>query len=86
MPAASIRNEVEAAIIGAGLGITLSALQLHGGARASASEEDGRASGSQQLLWVSRMLRNRAAYEKPFGTMAVRIHSHRQHVWGVSRR
>jgi SAM-dependent methyltransferase len=61
-------QRIEAAVTGAGLSIT-QCIQLHGETR-ERSEEDGIASSSQQLLWVSRMLRNREAYEKRFGTIA----------------
>jgi len=58
----------EAAIIGAGLSI-VQCIQLHGETR-ERLEEDGVAASSKQLLRVSRMLRNRAAYEERFGTVA----------------
>ncbi|MFC7549369.1 class I SAM-dependent methyltransferase [Plantactinospora sp. GCM10030261] len=58
----------EAAILGAGLVIE-QCIQLHGEAR-ERLEEDGVAVSSKQLLQVSRMLRNRAAYEERFGTVA----------------
>ncbi|GIF78301.1 class I SAM-dependent methyltransferase [Asanoa siamensis] len=57
----------EAAITGAGLGI-VRCVELHGEAR-ERLEEDGVAASSKQLLRVSRMLRNRAAYEERFGTL-----------------
>jgi SAM-dependent methyltransferase len=67
--AASLDPErIEAAIAASGLAIE-QCIQLHGENR-ERSEEDGVASSSQQLLWVSRMLRNRAAYEQRFGTVA----------------
>jgi SAM-dependent methyltransferase len=58
----------EVAITAAGLSIT-QCVQLHGEAR-ERGEEDGVATSSKQLLRVSRMLRNRAAYEERFGTVA----------------
>jgi hypothetical protein len=58
----------EAAITAAGLSI-VQCLQLHGEAR-ERLEEDGVAASSKQLLRVSRLLRNRAAYEERFGTVA----------------
>ncbi|SDZ62467.1 Methyltransferase domain-containing protein [Asanoa ishikariensis] len=61
-------QRIEAAITGAGLSIE-QCIELHGETR-ERSEEDGIASSSQQLLWVSRLLRNRAAYEERFGTIA----------------
>lgn len=61
-------QRIEAAITGAGLGVER-CVQLHGEAR-ERLEEDGVATTSKQLLWVSRMLRNREAYEKRFGTIA----------------
>jgi len=61
-------QRIEAAITGAGLTIG-QCVQLHGEAR-ERGEEDGVATTSKQLLWASRMLRNRAAYEERFGTIA----------------
>ncbi|MEV4345880.1 class I SAM-dependent methyltransferase [Actinoplanes sp. NPDC049596] len=61
-------QRIEAAITGAGLRIE-QCIELHGETR-ERREEDGVASSSQQLLWVSRLLRNRAAYEERFGTIA----------------
>jgi ubiquinone/menaquinone biosynthesis C-methylase UbiE len=58
----------EAAITMAGLSI-VKCIQLHGETR-ERLEEDGVATSSKQLLRVSRMLRNRAAYEQRFGTIA----------------
>lgn len=58
----------EAAITRAGLAIAQS-IQLNGEWREHL-EEDGRGVSSRQLLWVSRLLRNRDAYEKQFGTDA----------------
>jgi len=58
----------EAAITAAGLSM-VQCIQLHGETR-ERSEEDGVATSSKQLLRVSRMLRNRAAYEERFGTIA----------------
>ncbi|MEU8265438.1 methyltransferase domain-containing protein [Micromonospora sp. NPDC048999] len=61
-------QRIEAAIAAAGLSIA-QCIQLHGETR-ERLEEDGVATSSKQLLWVSRMLRNRAAYEERFGTIA----------------
>ena len=58
----------EAAITAAGLSIG-QCIELHGETR-ERLEEDGIATSSKQLLQVSRMLRNRAAYEERFGTVA----------------
>jgi ubiquinone/menaquinone biosynthesis C-methylase UbiE len=58
----------EAAIATAGLAV-VRCIQLHGEPR-ERLEEDGVATSSKQLLQVSRMLRNRAAYEERFGTIA----------------
>jgi SAM-dependent methyltransferase len=58
----------EAAIAASGLTIA-QRIQLHGEWREYA-EEDGTGLTSRQLLWVSRMLRNRPAYEERFGTDA----------------
>ena len=58
----------EAAITAAGLTIA-QRIQLHGEWREHA-EEDGTGLTSRQLLWVSRMLRNRPAFEQRFGTDA----------------
>jgi SAM-dependent methyltransferase len=58
----------EAAITAAGLTIVKS-MQLHGEWRERA-EEDGAGISSRQLLWVSRLLRNRPAYEQRFGADA----------------
>lgn len=58
----------EAAITAAGLTIA-QAIQLHGEWR-ERIEEDGTGLSSRQLLWVSRLLRNRPAYEERFGTDA----------------
>lgn len=58
----------ETAITTAGLSI-VQCIQLHGETR-ERLEEDGVAASSKQLLRVSRMLRNRAAYEERFGTIA----------------
>jgi hypothetical protein len=44
-------------------------IELHGELR-ERIEEDGVGYTSQQLLWVSRLLRNRPAYEERFGTDA----------------
>jgi SAM-dependent methyltransferase len=61
-------RRIEAAITGAGLTVEQS-IQLHGETR-ERQEEDGLGHSSRQLLWVSRLLRNRAAYEERFGTIA----------------
>jgi len=61
-------EHLEAAITAAGLTI-IKAIQLHGEWRERA-EEDGAGLSSRQLLWVSRLLRNRSAYEERFGTDA----------------
>jgi SAM-dependent methyltransferase len=58
----------EDAITAAGLTITQD-IQLHGEWR-ERLEEDGTGLSSRQLLWVSRLLRNRPAYEERFGTVA----------------
>jgi SAM-dependent methyltransferase len=58
----------EAAIAGSGLTIA-QRIELHGEWREYA-EEDGTRLTSRQLLWASRLLRNRAAYEEQFGTDA----------------
>jgi SAM-dependent methyltransferase len=58
----------EAAIANSGLTIA-QRIELHGEWREHA-EEDGTGLTSRQLLWVSRMLRNRPAYEERFGTDA----------------
>ena len=61
-------QRIEAAIAAAGLSIA-QCIQLHGETR-ERLEEDSVATSSKQLLRVSRMLRNRAAYEERFGTIA----------------
>jgi SAM-dependent methyltransferase len=58
----------EAAITASGLTIA-QRIELHGEWREYA-EEDGTGLTSRQLLWVSRMLRHRRAYEERFGTEA----------------
>jgi SAM-dependent methyltransferase len=58
----------EAAIAAAGL-LTRQRIQLHGEWRERA-EEDGAGLSSRQLLWVSRLLRSRPAYESRFGADA----------------
>jgi SAM-dependent methyltransferase len=70
----------EAAIAAAGLSVAR-CIQLHGEAR-ERLEEDGVAASSKQLLRVSRMLRNRAAYEKRFGTLAYQF-TLTDCLWGV---
>ncbi|MGB6455001.1 MAG: class I SAM-dependent methyltransferase [Streptosporangiaceae bacterium] len=61
----------EAAITAAGLTIR-QCIQLQGEWRERA-EEDGTGLSSRQLLWTSRLLRNRPAYEKRFGTDAYEV-------------
>jgi ubiquinone/menaquinone biosynthesis C-methylase UbiE len=61
-------QRIEAAINAAGLSIE-QCIQLNGETR-ERLEEDGVHASSRQQLWVSRMLRNRAAYEERFGTVA----------------
>jgi SAM-dependent methyltransferase len=58
----------EFAITASGLHIR-QCIQLHGEWREHA-EEDGTGLSSRQLLWVSRLLRSRPAYENRFGTDA----------------
>jgi SAM-dependent methyltransferase len=58
----------EDAIAAAGLTIDRG-IHLHGEWREHL-EEDGAGLSSRQLLWVSRLLRNRPAYEERFGTDA----------------
>jgi SAM-dependent methyltransferase len=58
----------EAAICAGGLRIR-QCIQLHGEWRERA-EEDGVGLSSRQLLWASRLLRNRPGYENRFGTDA----------------
>jgi SAM-dependent methyltransferase len=58
----------EAAVTASGL-LIRQCIQLHGEWREHA-EEDGAGLSSRQLLWVSRLLRNRPAYESRFGTDA----------------
>lgn len=70
----------EAAITAAGLRI-VQCIQLHGEAR-ERGEEDGVATSSKQLVRVSRMLRNRAAYEERFGTLAYE-YMLTDSLWGV---
>jgi SAM-dependent methyltransferase len=70
----------EAAIATAGLSIA-QCIQLHGETR-ERSEEDGVAPSSKQLVRVSRMLRNRAAYEERFGTLAYE-YMLTDSLWGV---
>ncbi len=57
-----------AAIAASGL-LIRQCIELHGEWRERA-EEDGTGLSSSQLLWVSRLLRNRPAYENRFGTDA----------------
>ena len=61
-------SRFEAAIAGSGLAIARS-IQLHGEWR-ERLQEDGKGLSSRQLLWVSRLLRNRDAYEERFGADA----------------
>src|SRR4051812_35624376 len=58
----------EAAIAAGGLNIDR-CIELNGELR-ERYEEDGAGRSSQQLLWTSRLLRNRSAYEERFGTDA----------------
>jgi SAM-dependent methyltransferase len=58
-------QKFEAAITAAGLTI-MQCIQLHGEWRERA-EEDRTGLSSRQLLWTSRLLRNRPAYETRFG-------------------
>jgi SAM-dependent methyltransferase len=67
-PAEAARLWPPAGITAAGLTIG-QCIQLHGEWRERA-EEDGAGLSSRQLLWVSRLLRNRPAYEGRFGTDA----------------
>jgi hypothetical protein len=55
----------EAAITVSGL-LIRERIQLHGEWRERA-EEDGTGISSRQLMWASRLLRNRQAYENRFG-------------------
>jgi SAM-dependent methyltransferase len=73
-------RRIEAAITGAGLGIVRS-IELHGETR-ERGEEDSVGTTSKQLLQVSRMLRNRAAYEERFGTIAYE-YILTDNLWGV---
>jgi len=73
-------ERIEAAITGAGLTID-QCIQLHGEGR-ERLEEDGVATTSRQLLQVSRMLRNRAAYEERIGTIAYE-YLLMDNLWGV---
>jgi SAM-dependent methyltransferase len=70
----------EAAIAAAGLRID-QCIELHGEAR-ERFEEDGTGKTSRQLLEVSRMLRNRAAYEERLGTIAYE-YLLTDNLWGV---
>ncbi len=70
----------EAAISTAGL-LTRQCIQLHGEWRERA-EEDGTGLSSRQLLWVSRLLRNRPAYENRFGTDAYEVML-ADSLWGI---
>jgi SAM-dependent methyltransferase len=70
----------EAAISAAGL-LIRRCIQLHGEWRERA-EEDGTGLSSRQLLWVSRLLRNRPAYENRFGTGAYEVML-ADSLWGV---
>lgn len=60
-------QRIEAAITGAGLRID-QCIELHGETR-ERREEDGAGTSSQQLLWVSRLLRNREAFVARFGVI-----------------
>ena len=70
----------EAAIAAARLTIDHS-IQLHGEWR-ERLEEDGTGLSSRQLLWVSRLLRNRPVYEERFGTDAYEVML-TDSLWGV---
>lgn len=70
----------EGAIAAAGLMITQD-IQLHGEWREHL-EESGEGLSSRQLLWVSRLLRNRPAYEARFGTDAYEVML-ADSLWGV---
>jgi SAM-dependent methyltransferase len=70
----------EAAIAAAGLTIDHS-IQLHGEWR-ERLEEDGTGLSSRQLLRVSRLLRNRPAYEERFGADAYEVML-TDSLWGV---
>jgi len=70
----------EAAITAAGLTIR-QCIELHGEWRERA-EEDGTGLSSRQLLWTSRLLRNRPAYEQRFGTDAYQAMLTNS-LWGV---
>lgn len=58
----------ESAIVAAELTV-IRCIELHGEWREWA-EEDGTGVSSRQLLWVSRLLRDRPTYENRFGTQA----------------
>ncbi len=70
----------EAAITAGGL-LIRQCIQLHGQWRERA-EEDGVGLSSRQLLSVSRLLRNRPAYESRFGTYAYEA-TLSDNLWGV---
>jgi hypothetical protein len=71
---------IEAAITSAGQRV-VQCVQQHGEAR-ERLEEDGVATNSKHLLRVSRMLRNRAAYEERPGTIAYE-YVPTDNLWGV---
>ncbi len=73
-------QQFEASITGSGLFIR-ECIQLHGEWREYA-EEDGAGLSSRQLLWVSRLLRDRPAYESRFGTDAYEAMLSNS-LWGV---
>jgi hypothetical protein len=58
---------IDAAIAAAGLHVD-QCIDLHGSWRER--QEDGAGTASRQLLWASRLLRNREAYETRYGTDA----------------
>lgn len=69
VPAASTDPvHIDASIAAAGLRIDR-CVELHGSWR-ERLEEDGVGTSSRQLLWASRLVRNRAEYEGRFGTDA----------------
>ena len=61
-------ENIEAAIAASGLAVA-QCIELHGETR-ERNAQDGIGESAKQLLRVSRMLRNRAAYEERFGTVA----------------
>lgn len=71
---------IEAAISASGLGID-QCVELHGEWREYA-EETGRHRTSEQLLRVSRLLRNKAAYQERFGSDAYET-TLSNNLWGI---